>query len=71
MSRRAKKILEERGYQVDNLWHIDDVKGVFDCTNDEAMDVLISALQNEATMEQIWYAIHFVGNEHGLKQKED
>ena len=56
---QAKDTLEKMGYQVDNLWHIDDVKGRFECTDEEAMDVLIAALSNEATMEQIWYALEY------------
>ena len=55
----AKDTLEKMGYQVDNLWHIDDVKGRFECTDDEAMDVLITALHNEATMDQIWFALEY------------
>lgn len=56
---QASKTLEKMGYQVDNLWHIDDVKGRFECTDDEAMDILIAALTNEATMEQIWFALEY------------
>ena len=63
----AKKVLREAGYQVDNLWHIDDVKLKFNCDDDEAMGVLIDALENEATMEQIWFAIQFHGENDGLK----
>ena len=69
MSKQAKKILEEQGYQVENLWNIADVKGNFNCTDEEAMNVLIGALQNEATMEQIWYAISSHAEENGLEQK--
>ena len=67
----AKKVLEDNGYQVYNLWHVDDVKSKFLCNDDEAMGVLISALQNEATMEQIWYAIQFHGEEDGLLTKKE
>lgn len=56
---QASKTLEKMGYQVDNLWHIDDVKGRFECTDDKAMDILIAALTNEATMEQIWFALEY------------
>lgn len=70
MSKQAKKILEEQGYQVEKLWNIADVKWNFNCTDEEAMDVLIRALQNEATMAQIWYAISFHAEENGLEQKD-
>jgi len=65
---KAKALLKENGYQVYNLWHIDDVKSKFECTDDEAHGVLINALQNDATMEQIWFAIDFHAEEEGLKK---
>ena len=64
----AKKVLKENGFQVDNLWHIDDVKSKFNCDDDEAMGVLESALVNDATMEQIWFAIDFHGEDDGLEK---
>ena len=70
--KKAKESLEKHGYQVHNLWNISDVKSKYNCTNDEAMKVLIQALTNDATMEQIWYAISFHAEESGLKEnKED
>lgn len=68
---QATKTLEKLGYQVDNLWHIDDVKSRYECTDDEAMDVLIAALYNEATMEQIWVSLDYEANEMGLNRIEE
>jgi len=68
---KAKALLRENGYQVYNLWHIDDVKCNYNCTDEEAMGVLINALQNDATMEQIWYAISFHAEEDGLEKIEE
>jgi hypothetical protein len=67
---KAKALLKENGYQVDNLWCIEDVKSKFDCTDDEAYDVVYRALTNDATMEQIWLAIDIVGEARGLTPKE-
>ena len=58
-------------YQTENLWCVEDVQGKFDCNEDEALDVLEQALTNEATMEQIWFAIQFHGEEMGLEEKEE
>ena len=66
---KAKKLLEENGYQVQNLWRVEDVQSKYNCTNDKAHEVLIQALQNDATMEQIWYAIDFHAEEIGLTKK--
>jgi hypothetical protein len=64
----AKKLLEENGFYVGNLWRVEDVQAKFKCDDDEAQDVLDGALQNEATMEQIWFAIDFHGEEMGLER---
>ena len=55
-------------YAIDNLWKAGDVQGTFDCSEAEAVGVMNKALINEATMNQIWYAIHFHAEEAGLKQ---
>lgn len=54
---QAKQILKEAGYFVDNLWHVSDVKDRCNCDDDVAQKILNKALTNEATMEQIWFAI--------------
>jgi len=66
---QAKKVLRENGYFVDNLWHIDDVKGHYNCDDTEAQEVLDGALTNDATMEQIWYAIDVYAEEYDLERK--
>jgi hypothetical protein len=54
----ARAILREAGYFVDNLWHIDDVKSRWEeCDDITAQEILDNALTNDATMEQIWFAI--------------
>lgn len=65
----AKQVLENAGYYVGNLWTIEDVQSKFECTDKEAQNVLDEALQNDATMEQIWFAIGFHGEENGLTAK--
>ena len=58
-----KKELERRGYQTFNLWHVADVKHKYKCDSSTAMDVLIDALENDCTMEQIDMAIDIVAEE--------
>ena len=71
-SQVLKNELKERGYFVGNLWTIDDVQSRFNCTDDEAQEVLEQALTNEVTMEQIWFAIQFHGEyEFELTEKDD
>lgn len=66
----AKQVLKKEGYFVDNLWHVSDVKENYECTDEQAQEVLSASLQNEATMEQIWFAIHFEGGFRNLKKIE-
>ena len=67
----AKELLRENGYYIYSIYHVDDVKTYFDCTDAEAMDVLDSALDNDATAETIWMAIRDIGDMMGLKEKKD
>ena len=55
-------------YQIENLWCVEDVKSRFKCTDDEALEVLEQALTNDATMEQIWFAIDFHAEDNGLEK---
>jgi len=64
----AKALLKENGYQVGNLWQIEDAQFYYDCTDEEAHEVIYQALTNDATMEQIWFALHFHAEENGLKR---
>lgn len=65
---KARKYLKEQGFATDNLWHIDDVKTKFICTDEEAYEILDKALQNNATMEQIWLAIQIHGEDKNLEK---
>ena len=64
----AKAVLKDNGYFVDNLWHVDDVKSKFKCTNEQAQDILLESLTNEATMEQIWFSIGEFGRIDNLEE---
>lgn len=58
-----------RDYQTENLWSTEDVKGKYECTEEEAMEVLEDALTNHAIMEYIWAAIGEVAEEFELQPK--
>jgi hypothetical protein len=67
----AKEILKKEGYFIDNLWHVEDVQGwALDCDEETAQKVLSMALTNEATMEQVWFAIDDACEELEIKPKE-
>ena len=55
---KAKQVLREAGYYVDNLWSIDDVRDDDNkLTDEQKMQALDMAFDNEDTTEQIFYAI--------------
>ena len=66
--REAKETLKKGGYFVDNLWSVEDVQDIFNCSNEEAQDVLNIALTNEGTMHHIWTAIRIAGEDKSLKE---
>lgn len=53
----ARAFLKEQGYQTDNLWHIDDVKGLYECTDEQAHGILVKSLESESTYDTIWFEI--------------
>lgn len=68
---KAKEVLRKSGYFTDNLWHIDDVKGRFQVSdNEDAQDILNDALTNEWVMEQIHLAIRDMAEYNGFKKLE-
>lgn len=58
--------LERRGYYTQNLWCIEDVQSIFACTEEDAQEVLNSALNNDTTMGQIWFSIKLFGEYKNL-----
>ena len=68
---KAIETLNNEGFYTGSLYHVDDVKRYFKCTNEEAMDVLDSAIDNDGTAETIWIAIKDIGDMMGLKEIED
>ncbi len=55
---KAKQVLREAGYYVDNLWSIHDVHDENnELTDEQKMHALDMAFINEYTIEQIFYAI--------------
>ena len=54
-------------YQTENLWCVTDME-IYDCTDEQALDILHDALTNDVTMEQIWFAIDFHAEDRGIKK---
>ena len=69
---QARELLKSKGYYTENLWQIDDVKSVFQCTNEQAYEimdeVLYSVFENEWLVEQIFVMIDEQCEAKGIKK---
>ena len=67
----AKLYLKNKGYYTDNLWTINDVQDRFECTEEEAYEVLDKTLQCGRITEEIFETIDLYAEELNLKVKEN
>ena len=65
---QLREELARRGYFTANLWRVDDVKLKFFVTDEEAQEILMESLTNDATMEQIWQSIDTFGEMKGYRE---
>ena len=65
---KAKAILRDAGYFVDNLWSVNDVKDRFKCGDRTAIEIIGDALTNEWIMEQINVSITQACEHIGLEE---
>jgi hypothetical protein len=66
----ALDYLESQGYYIKNLWHIQDVQDKFECTDEEAFEVLDDAVSGDWIMEEINNRILHTGCMNDLEPKE-
>lgn len=66
----AKKLLKEHGYFVGNLWKTCDVTINYDCTEEEAQEVLEKALNYESVYELVWEGISYEAEDMNLKRRD-
>jgi hypothetical protein len=62
----AKKILENHGFFVENLWHVSDVNEFYICDDDTAQSILSKSLNNH---DSVFEAIDYFANELNLDRK--
>lgn len=67
----ARLFLKSKGYFMENLWTTDDVTQNYDCTQEQAHQVLEMALTNQATIEQIFLDIDDACDHLEIKQLKD
>ena len=67
----ARKVLEKAGYYTETLWSTRDVQSLFECTDEQAMEVLRGTFNGEYVNQEIWFAIKLIGEFNNLKRKTD
>jgi hypothetical protein len=65
----AKQLLRSEGYFVDNLWHVSDVQNNFECTDEQAQDILYWSLTRDNVIEFINEYITDIADNEELKRK--
>lgn len=64
----AKQVLRENGYFVDNLWQTCDVKNSYECTEQEAYNVLSEVFDTDNIQQEIAEMIWHIAEIMNLKQ---
>ena len=65
----AKQVLRDAGFQVENLWSLPDVMDNYDCSEEDAMDLLEQTLTNDHVMETIWESMDIIADINNIKRK--
>lgn len=63
------KILEN--YALDCLWHASDVRTFYDCSEEEAIDIIHDALSRDSVTDEVYKAIEDMADEKGLVRVGD
>tara|TARA_B100000780_G_scaffold6388_1_gene4957 strand:- start:520 stop:768 length:249 start_codon:yes stop_codon:yes gene_type:complete len=53
----AKQTLKNNGYFAQNLWHVDDVKQNYECSDEDALAILDDVMTGEYVTEAIFTMI--------------
>jgi len=68
---KAKEVLKSNGYIVNSLWHIDDVKVNFECTDAEAYQIVSGCASDDYHMQSINESIEEACEDKGLIRIND
>jgi len=62
--------LASRGFYTNNLWHVDDVKQNYECTDEDAQEILDKTMQSEWVTQEIFAFINEVcaGHSHAKEK---
>ena len=67
----AREVLKRNGYFTENLWQVADVQVDYQCTEQEAQDLLYRALTSIDVMGAVRFAIRLEAEKMNLKNIQD
>jgi len=53
-------------YALDCLWHTSDVRTFYDCSEEEAIDIIHDALSRDCVTDEVYKAMENIADEMGL-----
>ena len=62
--------LAQRGFQTANLWHIDDVLQNYNCSKEDALDIIRTALNHPYVIETVFDVIDDTCEAYDIKKKK-
>lgn len=62
--------LAERGFQTANLWHIDDVLQTYECSDEDALDIIRTVMNHPAVIGTVFNVIDDTCWACDIKKKE-
>lgn len=66
----ARQVLKDAGFQVANLWSLQDVMDNYECSEEEAMNLLEQTLTNDHVIESIWASMDIIADINGIERKQ-
>jgi len=66
----AYKLLESEGLAPRAGWHIEDVQNRFECSKEEALELLQIVLDSEHIVDAVYNAIRDEAEQQGYKDKD-
>lgn len=65
----AKQVLREAGYNVDNLYNVEDLMFSYHCTKEEATVLLQNTLSSECTTNNFTEVVSILADMDGIETK--
>lgn len=66
----AKQVLEDAGYCVNTLWNVQDIMDGYECTEEQARQLLDDAYNNDQTHNNFGEVVMILADMSGIEKKQ-